>query len=368
MPEDRSDADLLDAMRSGDPHAYEELWHRHFDSGLRYARRLFPSRAEDLVSESFLSIYQQVGVAGTGPESVFRPYLKAVIRNTAAHWRRDAARLVDTEDLEPVDHRDRLSRVEQAESAEILATFGEAPGPVAARALALRGRGGRALRHRTGARNQTERGVGAARARTNRHEAPLARPAGAEGAAPRSAHVARLLPRHPVRPRGCGARDRGRRASSAASTATICSEDARIRDPGAGRGALGRSARGARRRPARRRVLSTTTAAAAVVTTAGSGLAAWAIGAGVATATVGGLVLTSLFTVSAPPEQPTALVTGAGTRAGRRRFRTILRHSRARRRARASARAVGGPDAVPVRRCFLTVPSSRPCRAHSPRR
>lgn len=311
MPEDRSDADLLDAMRSGDPHAYEELWHRHFDSGLRYARRLFPSRAEDLVSESFLSIYQQVGVAGTGPESVFRPYLKAVIRNTAAHWRRDAARLVDTEDLEPVDHRDGLSRVErQAESAEILATFGELPDrwqrvlwlseveeagrSAIARELGIRPNAVSALqrRARTGMKLRwLDRQV----PRALRHD---------------PAHVARLLPRHLSDPADAAL------ATAVAAHVVGCLDcDDLLRGM---RGSVTRvqggalsvvllGALGAGLPVAAS--LSTTTAAAAVVTTAGSGLAAWAIGAGVATATVGGLVLTSLFTVSAPPEQPTALVT-----------------------------------------------------------
>ena len=67
MEDPRSDAQLLRALRDGEREAYVVLWQRHIGAALRYARRMFPSRAEDLASESFLAIYQQVTTAGGGP-------------------------------------------------------------------------------------------------------------------------------------------------------------------------------------------------------------------------------------------------------------------------------------------------------------
>ena len=109
MHEVRSDAELLRAVRDGDGGAYEVLWQRHFDAALRYAGHLYPSRAEDLVSESFLAIYQQVRTSQKGPEFAFRLYLRSVIRNTSIRWRRDAARVLDAEDLDEADPRLRGS-------------------------------------------------------------------------------------------------------------------------------------------------------------------------------------------------------------------------------------------------------------------
>lgn len=58
MVDSRTDAELLSSLRAGDNSAYEVLWHRHAPAAHRYAQRLLPARAEDLVSESFLAIYQ----------------------------------------------------------------------------------------------------------------------------------------------------------------------------------------------------------------------------------------------------------------------------------------------------------------------
>lgn len=128
MEDPRSDAQLLRALRDGEREAYVVLWQRHIGAALRYARRMFPSRAEDLASESFLAIYQQVTTAGGGPEFAFRSYLKAVIRNISIRWRKEANRFDDTVEPDAVDFRDALSLVERESNAnELLGAFQELP-------------------------------------------------------------------------------------------------------------------------------------------------------------------------------------------------------------------------------------------------
>ena len=128
MVDARTDAELLQALREGDRSALAALWERHHRAAQRYAHRLSPARAEDLVSESFLAIYQQVTATDAGPTFAFRSYLKAVIRNTSIRWRKDAERLIDAEDVDEVEHRDALSYAErESESTDVLAAFQELP-------------------------------------------------------------------------------------------------------------------------------------------------------------------------------------------------------------------------------------------------
>lgn len=128
MSDPRSDAELLSALRAGDRGSYEALWRRHADAARRYAYRLFPARADDLVSESFLAIYQQVTTTDKGPQFAFRSYLKTVIRNTAISWRKDAERVLTSDDIDQVELYDGLSALEQqANSADVLAAFQALP-------------------------------------------------------------------------------------------------------------------------------------------------------------------------------------------------------------------------------------------------
>lgn len=128
MIDPRSDAELLSALRAGDRGSYEALWRRHAEAAHRYAYRLFPARADDLVSESFLTIYQQVTTTDRGPQFAFRSYLKTVIRNTAIAWRKDAARVLTSDDVDQLELRDGLSVLEQqASSADVLAAFQALP-------------------------------------------------------------------------------------------------------------------------------------------------------------------------------------------------------------------------------------------------
>ncbi|MFJ4165850.1 RNA polymerase sigma factor [Microbacterium sp. NPDC089698] len=124
----RSDAELLRQVRAGDRRAYATLWENHYDAGVRYARKFLPERSEDLASEAFLRVYQQVTTTTTGPEFAFRSYLKAVIRNTAMRWRREAEFLIDAENIDQVDDRDGLAAVGTRSGADTIAqVFGTLP-------------------------------------------------------------------------------------------------------------------------------------------------------------------------------------------------------------------------------------------------
>lgn len=125
---DIADAELLAQLRAGESDAYAELWRRHSRSALRVARRLNPDRAEDLVSESFLAVYHQVTVTGNGPETAFRPYLFATIRNTAIRWGREANLVESDPDVDEIDFEDGLSVLEdEARATEVLEAFEALP-------------------------------------------------------------------------------------------------------------------------------------------------------------------------------------------------------------------------------------------------
>ncbi|WP_182255440.1 RNA polymerase sigma factor [Microbacterium esteraromaticum] len=128
MEDPRSDADLLRELRNGDRDAYVVLWERHIGAALRYSRRMLPSRAEDLASEALLAIYQQVTTTSKGPDFAFRSYLKAVIRNTAIRWRKEASRFDEWAEADAVDFSDGLSLVErESDASDLLGAFQDLP-------------------------------------------------------------------------------------------------------------------------------------------------------------------------------------------------------------------------------------------------
>lgn len=123
-----SDSELLERLRDGDQTAYVALWTRHISAALRLAHRLSPSRAEDLASESFLAVYQQITVSGNGPRSAFRAYLFTTMRNTAIRWGKEGNQYETSAEIERIDPRDGLSVLEEdASSAELLAAFQALP-------------------------------------------------------------------------------------------------------------------------------------------------------------------------------------------------------------------------------------------------
>ncbi|MEU6788720.1 sigma-70 family RNA polymerase sigma factor [Nonomuraea angiospora] len=90
------DAELTQRVRAGDSHAVAELYERHHAAVLAFARRLSPDpqAAEDLASEAFTRTLRTVRTGAGGPSGGWRPYLYAVVRNTAAEWARTDQRLV----------------------------------------------------------------------------------------------------------------------------------------------------------------------------------------------------------------------------------------------------------------------------------
>ncbi|MEU9609851.1 sigma-70 family RNA polymerase sigma factor [Streptomyces sp. NPDC048057] len=95
-----SDADLVQRMRSGDNSAYEELFRRHSDAVLRYARTCCRDShtADDLTAEVFARTLQAVR-GGAGPEHAVRAYLLTTVRRVAATWTKSAKREQLVEDF-----------------------------------------------------------------------------------------------------------------------------------------------------------------------------------------------------------------------------------------------------------------------------
>lgn len=93
-----SDARLIEDMRAGDDHAYEELFRRHSGAVLRYARSCCRDAhtADDLTAEVFARTLQAVR-GGKGPTEAVRAYLMTAVRHVAAAWTKSAKRehLVD---------------------------------------------------------------------------------------------------------------------------------------------------------------------------------------------------------------------------------------------------------------------------------
>lgn len=112
------DAALIERLRGGDTTAYTALWVKHVDAALRVARRLTPGHAEDLVSEGFMALYQQIAVKKNGPDSAFRAYLFTVMRNISARWYREGKLIEPAAEIDMVAEDDGLSRLEEKTDAE----------------------------------------------------------------------------------------------------------------------------------------------------------------------------------------------------------------------------------------------------------
>ncbi|UJW32642.1 sigma-70 family RNA polymerase sigma factor [Saccharothrix sp. AJ9571] len=95
-PRTAPDQQLVAAARSGSNDAFAELFSRHHQAMLRYARSRFPHVAEDAVAAAFLATYLAIR-SGRGPTDDFRAYVTAVVRNTASSFAADAQRAVPVE-------------------------------------------------------------------------------------------------------------------------------------------------------------------------------------------------------------------------------------------------------------------------------
>lgn len=94
-----TDSELIALVRAGDSAAYEQLFLRHRDVAIRYARRITDSaRADDLCAEAFTKILDLLQ-RGKGPDVAFRAYLLTAVRTSHLNTLRAGSR----EDLVP-DH------------------------------------------------------------------------------------------------------------------------------------------------------------------------------------------------------------------------------------------------------------------------
>jgi RNA polymerase sigma factor (sigma-70 family) len=81
--DDRSDAEVLAAVRAGDTAAFGVLWARHEAAAHSFARRVGrPSDVDEVVSESFTRVLSAIS-GGGGPDAAFRPYLLSTIRRVS---------------------------------------------------------------------------------------------------------------------------------------------------------------------------------------------------------------------------------------------------------------------------------------------
>jgi RNA polymerase sigma factor (sigma-70 family) len=101
--QDRSDAQLIAAVRDGDTSAYGSLFQRHVEAATRLARALTRSgEADDLVSDAFLKVLA-VLQDGRGPDEAFRAYLLTAVRRLHLDRVRAVARTRPTDDQQVLD-------------------------------------------------------------------------------------------------------------------------------------------------------------------------------------------------------------------------------------------------------------------------
>lgn len=97
---DPPDKELIDRVRGGDLEAFDPLYRRHRDSGMRHARYWTRSEAgaEDLSAEAFTRVLYAIR-NGNGPTEAFRPYLLTAMRNVARDWAEGDRRTLLVPDL-----------------------------------------------------------------------------------------------------------------------------------------------------------------------------------------------------------------------------------------------------------------------------
>ncbi len=79
------EAALLEQSRAGDRSAFDELFRRHYRSGVRFAAGISSSLdPEDVTSEAFARIWSAIS-SGGGPEQALGPYLRTTIKNVATN-------------------------------------------------------------------------------------------------------------------------------------------------------------------------------------------------------------------------------------------------------------------------------------------
>ena len=99
-----SDADLIDAVRSGHPDAYGILYQRHAGAARRLASQISrrPADIDDIVAETFARVLAAIR-RGAGPSAAFRPYLLTAARRVAIEHVQGQRGQVPTGDAELPD-------------------------------------------------------------------------------------------------------------------------------------------------------------------------------------------------------------------------------------------------------------------------
>ncbi|MBU2111560.1 MAG: sigma-70 family RNA polymerase sigma factor, partial [Actinobacteria bacterium] len=128
---DRSDADLISAVRAGDLESYGELFARHQESARRLALQLTRGSgdAEDLVSDAFAKV-MEVLQRGGGPDEAFRAYLLTSVRRLHVDRTRVTSRVQATDDIAAYDagvpfHDSAVAGFENDAAAEAFASLPE---------------------------------------------------------------------------------------------------------------------------------------------------------------------------------------------------------------------------------------------------
>jgi RNA polymerase sigma factor (sigma-70 family) len=107
------DCELVEAVRSGDDSAFEELYRRYHPRIAAYVRRIVrdPARAEDLAQDAFFSALRRM--RATDSDIAFKPWIFEIARNaTIDHWRRsNRAEEVSVEADEQLRQSDRIRLV-----------------------------------------------------------------------------------------------------------------------------------------------------------------------------------------------------------------------------------------------------------------
>lgn len=118
----------MDAARLGDRDAYAELWRRHKAAALRTAKPLAFSNAEDVVSDAFIAIWQQMQ-SGAGPQQHFRSYALSTVRNMAVRRYHSESRVHPVAEVESAETvQDGAAMLESAEEQqEVQDAFGSLP-------------------------------------------------------------------------------------------------------------------------------------------------------------------------------------------------------------------------------------------------
>ena len=84
----RTDKQLIEQYKNGECAALDALVERYLGTAYRFARNLVGNEAdaEDVVQNSFLKVWKKIG--SFNAEKPFRPWLSAVVRNTALDFLR----------------------------------------------------------------------------------------------------------------------------------------------------------------------------------------------------------------------------------------------------------------------------------------